>query len=347
MVILGLCGQPSVANELQFQWQGFVTFNYKVSDEETAYQRFVDKAGTFKSGSVVGVQTDATWGPKWSATVRAALAPDNESDQGFEPAIRWASVSYAATEHFKLSVGRLRAGLYRDAANLEVGSTYVPLTLAPELYFSENLIRYDGFRVQYRNLDEGGNERVLEAFDGKTDTAFRSFNSALGTAQFRKAMVELSGIRYSLASEANTQVYFSAIRATFPEFNNYRVQAYTAGLAMELPEKVSMELDFAYYSPRGEASSGQSSHRVSMLGYRPYGNWVPYLGLSYGEQRRVAAENQQQWSGRLGTAYNLDLKTRLKAEVEHVQVGAEDLINDGILAQQSFTVLGLSYNKLF
>lgn len=348
LILAGLASTSCLvaAAELQVQSQGFATLNYRVSDEDKAYRAFVDKKGTFKSGSVVGLQADASYGPNWSGTLRGTVSADNESDQGLESRISWGSITYSPTEALSFSVGRMRAGIYRDAANLEVGATYVPLSLAPELYFSENLIRYDGYKVRYRNLDNEDNETSIELFDGKADTPFRIYNDRLGAANYLKAKLGLRGFRISRTTADETQMYFTAIQATVPDFSNYRVHALTAGLATKLPSDVFMELDLAYYSPRS-GSAGQDAQRASILFYRHYGQWVPYVSASLGEQVNRGQPDRQQMSMRIGTAYNLDVKTRLKAEIEHVNVGDEDLMNDGLLSHQSFTVLGLSYNKLF
>lgn len=348
LVLTGLAciSCAATAAEFQVQSQGFATLNYRVSDEDKAYRAFIDKDGTFKNGSVVGLQADASYGPNWSGTLRGKVSADNESDQGVESRISWGSITYSPTESLSFSVGRMRAGIYRDAANLEVGSTYVPLSLAPELYFSENLIRYDGFKVQYRSLDKDDNETSFELFDGKVDTPFRVFDDRLGAANYLKARLGLRGFRVSRITADDTQMYFTAIQATVPDFSNYRIHALTAGLAINLPRNVTMEIDLAHYSPRS-GSAGQDSQRAAILFHRPYGRWIPYVSASLGEQVNQGQPDRQQMSMRLGTAYNLDVKTRLKAEIEHVSVGDEDLMNDGLLSNQSFTVLGLSYNKLF
>ncbi|KAB2926206.1 MAG: hypothetical protein F9K30_06830 [Dechloromonas sp.] len=50
---------PSLAAAVDFDWSGFATVGYAISDKPYRYQRVIDEHGTFARDSVLGIQLDA------------------------------------------------------------------------------------------------------------------------------------------------------------------------------------------------------------------------------------------------------------------------------------------------
>jgi hypothetical protein len=125
---------PPLAAAVDFDWSGFATLGYAISDKPYRYQRFIDEGGTFARDSVLGGQLDARLTPRLSVTLQARLAPSDDSDSGWDPTLAWAFISWRPADDFMLRVGKLRIPLMLDTENLDVGVTYPYARLPTEVY---------------------------------------------------------------------------------------------------------------------------------------------------------------------------------------------------------------------
>lgn len=125
---------PTLVAAAEFDWSGFATVGYAISDKPYRYQRVIDEGGTFARDSVLGGQLDARLTPRLSATLQARLAPSDDSDSGWDPTLAWAFISWRPVDDFMLRAGKLRIPFMLDSENLDVGVTYPYARLPVEVY---------------------------------------------------------------------------------------------------------------------------------------------------------------------------------------------------------------------
>ena len=113
---------------------GFGTIGYAVSDMKAPYLRYIDKQGTFRADSLIGLQADVQFDPQWGATVQVVGSAPRGKDNGFETSVRWAFVSYRPSNDWLIRAGRLRPPILNHTQNSEVGLTYNAARLPAEGY---------------------------------------------------------------------------------------------------------------------------------------------------------------------------------------------------------------------
>ena len=113
---------------------GFGTVGYALSDQSYNYQRFVDKQGTLKRDSVLGVQMDGKFGDAFGFTVQGKVAPSLDSDKDVDATIAWAFLSWRPANDWLFRLGRVRVPLYLNSENMEVGATFDFARLPAEVY---------------------------------------------------------------------------------------------------------------------------------------------------------------------------------------------------------------------
>jgi hypothetical protein len=158
------------AHAVDFSFSGYGTIGYAQSDDEKAYQRFIDDNGTFKRDTVLGVQLSARVNPEWSATVQAKLAPATDSDQDVKATLSWAFVSYRPSDDWLLRAGKLRIPFYLNSENADVGTTFTPARLPIEVYSTAATVDFVGASFAKTWLINE-NELVLDGYWGKANDA--------------------------------------------------------------------------------------------------------------------------------------------------------------------------------
>src|SRR6185369_2047376 len=93
---------PAAADATEFNWSGFGTAGYAISDNANRYQRFITDRGTFNRDSVFGGQLDVKFNQQFGATIQARLAPAADSDSRWEPSLAWAFLSWRPLDDFLL-----------------------------------------------------------------------------------------------------------------------------------------------------------------------------------------------------------------------------------------------------
>ena len=164
------CGQ---ANAVDYSLSGFGTVQYTIGDNEKNYLRFVNEDGTFKINSILGGQLDVQLNDEFSATVQYVVAPEQRRDESVEVDNRWAFIKYKPNDNWHFKLGRQRLNFYLDSENLDVGHTYVPANLNPEVYYNAGVLATDGFSANYNFEDSAGRYWSFQAITGNQDIVQR------------------------------------------------------------------------------------------------------------------------------------------------------------------------------
>lgn len=144
-----------------------------MSDQQSAYLRYIDKGGTLKTDSLIGLQGEAQFDPQWGATIQIVASAPRTRDDGVEAQVRWAFVSYRPNNEWLLRVGRLRPPVFINTQNAEVGMTYNAARLPTEVYSISPVYDADGAAFT-RTWALEGSEVNLDGYWGKTKIKFRN-----------------------------------------------------------------------------------------------------------------------------------------------------------------------------
>ena len=211
-LLISTASLPALA--VDFSLSGYGTIGYAQSDQENAYQRFIDEDGSFKRDTILGVQLGARFNPEWNATVQAKLAPAADSDRDVKATLSWAFLSYRPTDDWLFRAGKLRIPFYLNSENADVGTTFTAARLPIEVYSTATTVDFVGASfAKTWLLDES--EWVLDGYWGKANnTAWRFYardhnDPAILSIQgpgefFAKLNMESKGLRLSLNQGGNT-----------------------------------------------------------------------------------------------------------------------------------------------
>ncbi len=133
-----------IAISADYSLTGFGTVGYAVSDQQAPYLRYIDKGGTFRADSLVGLQGEAQFDPQWGATVQIVASAPRYKEDGMAAQVRWAFASYRPNNEWLLRVGRLRPPVFNNTQNAEVGVTYDEARLPVEVYSLSPAYDIDG-----------------------------------------------------------------------------------------------------------------------------------------------------------------------------------------------------------
>lgn len=146
---------------------GFGTIGYAVSDQRFQYLRYIDKGGTLKTDSLVGLQGELVFDPQWSATVQVVASAPRTRDDGYEAQVRWAFASYRPNNEWLFRAGRLRPPVLINTQNAEVGVTFDPIRLPVEVYSLSPVYDVDGAALT-RTWTRDDSEISLDAYIGRS-----------------------------------------------------------------------------------------------------------------------------------------------------------------------------------
>lgn len=360
--LLALYCAPSFA--VDYSLSGFGTVQYTMGDNEKNYLRFVNEDGTFKVNSILGGQLDVQLNQEFSATVQYVIAPKQRRDEGVELDNRWAFLKYKPNDNWHFKLGRQRLNFYLDSENLDVGHTYVPANLSPEVYYNAGVLAVDGFSANYNFEDSAGRYWGIQAITGKRDIVQRL---AGFSGEFPLNSFELGGIVLSVNGE------------------NYRVQLahHNAEVDRELTQvngiplidgrldasarftNLGAEYRWTNYTLRGEISQTELASALSGI-IAPLG--PPRVTVTspefeehganltlirkvfdqhavYGSYGRFISEFDDQYSFALGGKYNLSPSDSIKIELQHVvEKSNRQQLSDNRVPNTKFNFLSVSYN---
>ena len=172
-LFFSLGSADSTAADLKFS--GFGTLGYAIGDQDFSYLRYIDRRGTIKADSLLGLQGEAQFNPQWSATLQAVASAPRTRDDGAEAKIRWAFISFRPDNDWLFRVGRLRPPFFIYSQNAEVGVTYYQARLPQEVYSLSPVYDFDGGAFT-KTWSRETSETNLDAFWGKSELKFRLFS---------------------------------------------------------------------------------------------------------------------------------------------------------------------------
>lgn len=173
--LAGLCAaMAGSAAAADISLSGFATVGYAQSDQRYNYERFVNKSGTFKRDSVLGVQMDARLNSEFSVTLQGKVAPSIKDDKDVAATVSWAFASWRPSNDLLFRLGRMRVPLYLNSETTDVGTTFDFARMPAEVYSTSPTTDFDGLSVAKTwSLDAG--ELTLDGFWGSAKTHFRSY----------------------------------------------------------------------------------------------------------------------------------------------------------------------------
>lgn len=349
---------------VDYSLSGFGTVQYTIGDNEQKYLRFVNEDGTFKVNSILGAQLDVQLNQEFSATVQYVIAPKQRRDEGVELDNRWAFLKYKPNDNWHFKLGRQRLNFYLDSENLDVGHTYVPTNLSPEVYFNAGVLAVDGFSANYNFEDSAGRYWGIQAITGNRDIVQRLSGFS---GEFPLNTFELGGIVLSVNGE------------------NYRIQLahHNAEVDRELTQvngiplidgrldasarftNLGAEYRWSSYTLRGEISQTELASSLSGI-IAPLG--PPRVTVSspefeehganltlirkvfdehaiYGSYGRFISEFDDQYSLAVGGKYNMSPADSVKIELQHVvEKNTRPQLSDNRIPNTTFNFLSVSYN---
>jgi hypothetical protein len=190
---------PAIAAP-EFAITGYGTLGYARSDEDFRYLRYIDRDGTLKADSLLGLQLEARFDPKWSATVQVVASAPRTRDSGYEAAIRWAFVGFRPENDWLLRFGRLRPPVLINTQNAEVGVTYDQARLPAEVYTLSPVYDVDGAAFT-KTWTTGGAEIALDGYWGTTKINYRLPFQRFVDQQYFPEKIDLAGLVLSRSSE--------------------------------------------------------------------------------------------------------------------------------------------------
>lgn len=163
---------PVAHAEFEATLSGFATLGGAISDQDFTAQRFINDAGTIKRDSLIGAQLDLRLSAAWSFTLQGKIAPADDDDQRWEPALTWVFVSWRPSNDWLLRFGKLRLPLMLYSANSDVGMTFDFTRLPTEVYSLMPATDVVGLAASKTWLDDD-NEWTLESYLGQAQTDWR------------------------------------------------------------------------------------------------------------------------------------------------------------------------------
>jgi hypothetical protein len=326
---------------------GFMTLSYSLSNNATRYLRSIDDNGTFRSGSIVGVQVDSKFSNTLSSTIQVAAFESDRKDHATRADFKWAILNYRPSSAWLIRGGKMRNNLVIDAQNLDIGATYTPARLPPEIYFSTNLLEYYGGSVtRYFELTRKL-EGSVELFGGRTDTYIRVLGNNNPNAFFINVPLNLIGLNVKAEADKYAAQFNLSEYKNASDSMDFRVQVKTIGLRGPVgPVMGRFEYFMADYP---DQSNGPKSQSGAVIVEKTLGKLTPYtsFGFSKEESANTNAALRKNRSVAIGAAYSLEALSKLKAEYKHIKTGEDSALFDNPPPFLDTNVMTFSYSKIF
>ncbi len=307
----------SAALAVDVSVSGFTTIGGAISDKPYNYQRFINNDGTLKRDSVFGLQADMALDEKWSATIQGKAAPSIKNDKGVDATLAWAFLSYRPTNDWLIRVGKLRAPVYLNNENMDVGVTYDMARLPLDMYSLAPMADGIGIGVIKSFFFDSG-ELLLDAYWGKADTPWRTYMrddlSAFGGKQkgadFETIELESKGVVATFETNMGGKFRVGLHRATthnFPIPSEFALQplymrgvptgmysyqpksgsikdkneltAFTLGANISFDDGYHLMAEYGTRSMK-DVGSGFSVQGGYLAALKTIGKWTPYIGVS-------------------------------------------------------------------
>ncbi|HUN90473.1 MAG TPA: hypothetical protein VMU33_00335 [Burkholderiaceae bacterium] len=207
LALLALQALPAAAQDLS--WSAFGTVGYAVSDRDYDYQGSIDDRGTFNRDSVLGLQGDLRFDPKWSATVQLKAAQSLKSDDRWDVTPAWAFLAWRASDDLLIRAGKMRVPFYLYSESMDVGVTYDMARLPVEMYSLAPSTDFVGL-YGTQTWSRGDTELALDVFGGQIGTTARFWTrdgappAVEPGAQFIHVDVQTEGLALALKTPRST-----------------------------------------------------------------------------------------------------------------------------------------------
>ena len=205
---------PSVQAEVNYDFSGFGTLGYAISDQPFKYVQHIDNEGSFAKDSLIAGQLDIKFNPKFSATIQAKLAADNSQENGVEPSITWAFLSYRPNNDWLIRLGKLQIPGYLNSVNRDLGISYDYARLPSEFDSVSPVYNFIGASIN-KTFTLADSEIIVDAYAGKTKASYRYYigdsieNSINQGADYYKVDVEVIGA--SITYKTTDNVYLAGL----------------------------------------------------------------------------------------------------------------------------------------
>lgn len=350
----------------EFDWSGFATVGYAISDQPYRYQRFVDEHGTFARDSVFGLQLDARLAPSLGATVQLRVAPADDSDSGWDPTLAWAFLSWRPLDDLLLRAGKLRIPLMLDTENHDVGVTYPYARLPSEVYSTAPTSDIEGVMFS-RSWWAGSGEWSLDGYYGRIDAHQRLyFRVAAGEpenkASYDPTRMQGGGLVLTLRQDDDLyrlgvhrietrrrhgQIYSDFAFTPLPPPYQPGEGFYDISRSPQTGESVSrmLSLGASLELPAGFRLTGEYVRVLSDDVVNGWDRWAAYAALS----RRIGAWTPYAYYARMQSAGRvLDLYEAVadnRVSIPHPAIDASQrAVADALLAHDQATIaLGTAY----
>jgi len=362
-ILLVWMGTPALAWNAEehsaFQISGFATINYSLSDQNTTYDRRISHRGSLDT-SVIGVQGRYDLSISSSITAQVTLSPNQRSDDGYEPVIRWGYFSKSFENDWTLRIGRQRYHLYKNAENLEVGNTYTKATLPKEIYVNTTYLSHDGVAlIKNFDLDDLGSLEAGLAVGGSRQYG-RNYQVGTGLSTYSPFNINGQNIFVSYLGSKGLEMT-SSILVFQSEANNVGTSAMGSGyllysmIQQKLDQfriqgeytRISVEQTLVRQGVALPAIPKVASNSIGIIGTWMVGDFKPYLG--YARLLGDRGTKASQWSTKAGIAWHWDESTILKGELLHINTSSNipGLFDERVGSSIQGNVLTMSYNKVF
>lgn len=175
------------AAAVEHRFSGFATLGIALNDnDELIFRRDVTQddgalknSGSWKTDSLLGLQWQGQWSPRWETTVQ--LVAKDRFDNTLGKSVEWAFVRYRPVEGLDLRLGRLGADVFMLSEYRQVGYA-IPWVRPPhDMYGIASLYRFDGADITKR-FTLGDAMLDLKGFYGNSDEKYPTgFNSGEST----------------------------------------------------------------------------------------------------------------------------------------------------------------------
>jgi len=377
---------PLTASAVEGQVSGFGTAGIAGSDNSVTYNRSVNKNNTDWIGaSKLGLQADVKLTNKLSMTGQVVAKQSASNDGKMDVQGEWLFAAYAIDDSTKVRAGKLRLPLFMMSEQLDVGKAYTMANLPLEMYGQAPTNGYTGVdALKTFEVGEDG-QLTVQPYAGLTNFTGRSVNTMM-TAPDSSGNYAAGFNQYEAGSLAGLNVGFDyneilRLRAGYMKAslsNKDGATVIPTGFGLTAGDYVH-NVDASFTSVGAEVKLGNTSivgeygqRRVASMMFadtdgryvtvqHKLGAFVPYV--SYAEitsdkskavagQSNLGISNLHQSTKAVGTVYNIDGKSNIKAEASQVSVGSDNNSNEffnnaSAVAGKDVNVYRLNYNLLF
>ncbi|MBA55838.1 MAG: hypothetical protein CMK89_15385 [Pseudomonadales bacterium] len=287
-----------VIDEQRFHVSGFATLGaVKGGDEDLGFIQGLYQEGvfdgdwSFKSNSNLGLQLDAAYNDRLSATLQ--LVARDRVENNLENSVDWAFLRYRATQSITFRAGRLGPNNYMLSDYRNIGFAYLWVRPPTEFYNILSFDHLDGLDIAYSTSAGTGTFRgSLQV--GKTSSTFQRADTLYdvkikpilsGTlvwendewqAQFSAATIEFDGDKYLPGTELLAEA-LEAASLLWPE-----AEAYRRGLESEGKRSKYYSLGLAYTPINWQIQSEISYINTGVDHYGTYRNGYLSIGRHIG-----------------------------------------------------------------